>query len=677
MRGWLDPEGTAQARLRAGGERSSRHGAFAERALQLDMAEGDLFVAWELARLAKGLDEDELPALASVVLASLLARSRGSTRLPLPDPGVPREREPLDDLLAPLGVDDRLRATARALVREMQDPVPGRDARLAGLVGGVADHRPLVLDDGCLYHQRAWELERRLAYALATRLGTPGGDGADARRLVDDVEAAPPRTPDGSTVRLSDAQRDAVVAALDGRLTVISGEPGTGKTSIVVSILRALARRQDPPLDRVALAAPTGKAADRMRASVETALRRIERPALSDAALLRARPAPGTLHRLLGYSPRSGRFRHHERNPLAARFVIVDESSMIDLELADRLLRALSSDAQLVLLGDARQLPSVDAGAVFRDVLHCGGARARELQDSYRMDPRQPAGRHILQVARSIGNEEPRALWSGHEAIRVRARETEIAFEGVELIEPSGPRDRERVLACWYDRRIGALEGLDSWRARAWRLDGDRVHEDDVADLDRLLAHFERSRMLCVTRGRNRGVEAVNAWFHARAAEEVRAADMEGRGAELVPGEPVLVHRNDYHRNLFNGDTGVVVRVRHAGGGGGAHPPPPHLAAVFRRDDHLVSFPLDAVHGLLEPAWAVTVHKAQGSEHAHVAVLLPTVDTPLLTRELLYTAMTRASVSVLVIGTRAMLEVGVRRGFERSSGLAARVAQGG
>lgn len=621
-----------------------------------EITDDRIFLAIEIARLATGLSPDEERALAFVVLATLAELARGSTRLPIASVSAALER---------LGAPGDVRARARALVDEMRGP----SERLSPLAGGHGDYRPLVIDDDCIYHQRMRELEVRVAQLLALRLRAPriASRRAAAERAVAEVVASPPLVR-GKKLRLSAEQRRAIEAALEAPMTVISGGPGTGKTSIVVSILRALVRIGDVPVESIALAAPTGRAADRMRRSIEQALRALAQPAFEDLKLLRAVPPARTLHRLLGYSPRSGRYRHHEQNRLAERFVLVDESSMIDLALTDRLLRALRPEAQLVLLGDADQLPSVEAGAVFRDLSEHAGDRAALLTQSHRMDPKDPSGRAVLTIAKRIDQGKADALFTpGRDGIAVvdRARAGEVAFDAVELVRIATSAERDEVWERWWRERVRTADAA-RLVGRRWHLDDGAFRADDVAALRQLFAHMESARILCITRSdvRPSGVGAVNAWFHDRAQRPTRRRA--GAPPSPLAGEPVIVTHNDYDKALFNGDQGVVLEVESAG-----HR---RLAAVFRRDPGFVAFPLEAVRPLIELAYATTVHKAQGSEHVHVAVVLPEdPEHPLLTREILYTAVTRASRSVLFVGSPEALRSGTTSRIDRHTGLASRL----
>ncbi|MFW5925695.1 MAG: ATP-dependent DNA helicase, partial [Myxococcota bacterium] len=604
---------------------------------RLDLREETLLLAEELAGLPADLSPERRRALMHLIVASMVSLSRGSTRLPLTG----EEPVILGPLLEQLGLTEDERGAVERLASALVAEGPGD---CAAVVGHADAHRPLLAVDGHLYHHKSWVLEGRVAQRLSERLGAPLVECA-AEAAVADVEADPPRV-GGRRMKLSSEQRAAITLALRAPLSVISGGPGTGKTSIVVSILRALSRLAEPPLESVVLAAPTGKAADRMRQSVAGALGRLTEPAFADRALLREPPPALTLHRLLGYSPRTGRYRHHERNPIHPRFVVVDESSMIDLALMDRLLRALPSDGRLVLLGDARQLPSVDAGAVFRDLSGLGGERMVTLTHSYRMDPSDPAGRHILGTAMRVdasdadGLLEPRSGKARVAPIRVASHPGDVTFDGVELVEATGSRDRQAVFERWAEHQAEALPDRTALVQRTWPLQDGRLEANARADMERLFDHHERFRVLCLTVGRATGVDALNDWFRAWDADG-------GRRAGPGPGTPLMVLRNDYDRGLFNGDQGLALRSDEG------------PVAVFRRDATFAAFPLESVQPIVGPAWAITVHKAQGSECDHGMVVLPDTDTPLLTRELLYTALTRSRRSVLLVGARQTLRTGV------------------
>ncbi len=611
----LSPHGTARLRFaELGGGAAAQVdelGAFfrglARGAGVHELGDDSLYLAEELVRLSSFGGERDRRALAVALVALLAALRQGSTRLPLGG-GV---GGPLGRQIKALAKEGGLELDVRTLVADI--------GRLAAeltfdrLIGRGDEHRPMVVDDGCLYLQRMWFHERALVDRVRARL-------SGERPATPTFELSP---------RLSDEQRHAVLTALSDPLTLITGGPGTGKTAVVTSLVGA-AIDQGTALAAIAVAAPTGKAVNRL------------------GRALPAGPAPATLHRLLGWQPTTGRFRHHENDPLPASLVIVDEASMIDLVLMERLLRAVRPDARLVLLGDADQLPSVDAGSVFRDLCAALPDRTCRLTRSYRMDPADPAGRAVLGLARRINSGEP--------PLPLPAEDT----AHVTHVDAGSPAAVARYVATWYRERWRAGGEMDELARRSYHFHGGQLDPADDAPLRRMFALAEQSRLLTATRRLAGGSEAINRQLHDLV---LAGSTLEGR-VDLYPGEPVLVGVNDYQRGLYNGDQGMIARVVEDGGA-------QHFRAVFPRGDGWAVFSIDALRSHLELAFAMTVHKAQGSELDHVALLLPSRDLPLLGRELLYTAITRARRSVTLVGTTKLIELAASRPAERSSGLAA------
>jgi exodeoxyribonuclease V alpha subunit len=654
----LSPLGTARQRLASGGGStapgaSQRAGYPVELLSALrdaDLGEESLFLAWQLAAWAEGLSPAERHALTAVIVRALISVAEGSTRLP---------------------VD----AATRALL-----------ARAPEVVGAPGDRRPFIVENGHLYQQRLLACEDRLAALLRARLagGALIAAAAAERALGLTIDSARPRP--------TDEQAAAVRAALRGRLTVVSGGPGTGKTTIVLAIVRALGRL-GLPVEALALAAPTGKAANRLAESIKQGLARMGALEAVDRRLAEALPEAQTIHRLLAYSPRSGTFHHHQNNRLAQKVVIVDESSMIDLSLMERLARAVADDARLILLGDADQLASVEAGAVFRDLTPL----ALRLTRSHRVDPEADAGRRLLQLAAAIrdgsGGAPPArpssslpsgappalsptssppptppalsrsSLSSSPMAALITERPSAAAlrFEAVELLPPAG---REALLDRWHAERVAWSPETESLVRAPFRLHEGAFDADDQARLERLQQQVQSVRILCVTHGRPTGTLAVNQSLHRRHGG--------GRQPPFALGEPVMMLHNDYERGLFNGDQGVVIRLREDGlqsPGRAAR-----LAAAFPTRSGWAAWPLDSFGDALELSFAMTVHKAQGSEHDVVALLLPETPIPLLTRELLYTAITRARRAVVICGSPDVLAAAAAATTERSSGLQAKVS---
>ncbi len=569
-----------------------------------DLDESGAFVAWQLARLPRGLTEAERDALAILVGRLLAAQSRGSTRVAVGD-------------------DDRARlARANELVGQAQ----------------TTGATPLVLDGRYFYTQRAHACEGRVAARLAARRQAGPFSPMDLHQAVDAAAALGAPTP-------SDEQKAAVVAALGRRLGVISGGPGTGKTTTALLLVRSLARLGVAPA-AIALAAPTGKAKSRLEEDFRARLGSLRDPPLPDRELLALCPEAQTLHHLLGATAGPDGFRRAARDPLPYRAVIVDESSMIDLVLMDRLLDALPDACQLVLLGDADQLPSVSAGAVFRDL----GALSTRLLRGYRADPAQPAGSQLVALAQEV---RAGAADAAAALCSTRGNAGEHRRQGAEHL---ASEQRDELLRQHHARLFDVADcaGLID---RTYAGSGDVFAGEDAARLDALAAHLGKTRVLTVTRQGLAGVERCNAFLH----------DLHGGGPSLLAGEPVLMLRNDYERGLWNGDQGIAVRARRPGQATA-------MVCAFRSRQGWLAVDPWAVGPALGLGYALTVHKAQGSEYDEVLLLLPDYACPLLTRELVYTAISRARGSVVVCGSLDIFKLGVAAREDRGSGIGERLA---
>jgi len=381
-------------------------------------------------------------------------------------------------------------------------------------------------------------------------------------------------------------------------------------------------------------------------------------------------PEPRTLHRLLGYSPSSGRFYHHENNRLAEKIVIVDEASMIDLALMERLVRSLRDDSRLILLGDAHQLPSVEAGAVLRDLLKVreedprAGPPAVILEKSHRMRADDPCGSNLLSVAHKIDQgETPRfdIERSGDDVVVQRGSVNKLKFEGVEFIAtPAESTVLNDFLQRWEKEGGQAPPDLGKLVDHTYVHSGNEFSGDDQQKLRELFAYWGSFRVLCVTRVLPAGSDRINEWFHRRALDRL---DWRPGDDRFLAGEPVMMQVNDYQRMIFNGDQGVILKVADRGWG---RPAP---MAVFRRSDGFTAFHLESLRSSLALSYAMTVHKAQGSEFDRVALFLPDRDLPINTREILYTALTRARKSAVILGARDIFEVGIKKTMERDSGI--------
>lgn len=646
----LSPRGTAaQQFLRAHGDTDCARGddrgrldslgalfaALARGAREHDLGDESLHMAEEVVRLTQYIGDTERRALAIALLASMVSARRGSTRLPLGGGA----NGPLGKLVASILGAAELDLRPAEVVRDIVSLSTG--LTFDRLIGKAGEYRPLIVHDGCLYAQRWLAYEQALVERIRTRVAAPEPVVATLDTALAEVAAS-------AAFELSDEQRAAVRLALSTPLSIVTGGPGTGKTAIVVSILRVAARLGVEP-DRIAVAGPTGKSVNRLATAIRAGLEGARAPHEIDQRLLAHCPEPATVHRLLGYLPQSRAFRQHENNPLRAELIVVDESSMIDLALMDRLLRALRPGARLVLVGDAEQLPSVDAGAVLRDLASALPAHTALLRTSFRMDPSDPAGREILTAAQRV-NQGKSPLG--------RAR-----GKAVRLHDTAGdPGAAQAFVDAWFAEHIAGDAELQELGAREYRADGGRIVDEDQAAIAAMLDRYAARRILTVTRRQATGADALNRRMHEHV---LRGASLER--AELYPGEPILMRTNDYQRGLFNGDQGLIARVRERGQG-------QHFRAVFPASgpgDGARVFPLEPLRTHVELAFAMTVHMSQGSELDDIAVILPGRDVPLLTREMLYTAITRARRSVVLVGSDALLRIAASRTVERFSGIAA------
>ena len=518
---------------------------------------------------------------------------------------------------------------------------------------------PLVLDR-CdrLYLGRYWDYEQQVATRVR-ELAAGWAPGVDRALLAAGLARLFPEPADGSI----DWQRVAAAMAVLRPLCVVSGGPGTGKTRTVTACLALLieqGRARGQGL-RIALAAPTGKAAARLTESIAQASAQLLRSAALDADTAAAIPTEAaTLHRLLGVTPGRAAPRHGPANPLHLDLCVVDEASMLDLPLAARLLAALPADCRLILLGDRGQLASVQAGAVLADL--CGR----------RDEPRwSPALAGVLAEvgavpAAAAPGQAPAHRAHGHpglgDAIALLRRSyrflpgSGIHALGSAIAAGDGAGAVAACAAAPTDARRLDLEGPALAAFIADFVVPRQRRVLDAADPAAALAALGTWRILCAVNEGPAGLGALN-----RVAERALAAAGvidPGQGA-LYAGRPLLVTANDYDLRLYNGDLGLLLPDPAAGG---------ELAAWFMTATGLRRL---SPHRLpaVETLYAMTVHKSQGSEFDEVLLVLPGHDSRVLTRELIYTGVTRARHSVTLIAGAERLGLAVTRTVQRSSGL--------
>jgi exodeoxyribonuclease V alpha subunit len=512
---------------------------------------------------------------------------------------------------------------------------------------------PLVMDEhGRLYLMRYWRYQRRLAEALKRRALVPA-DKVDAPLLEEGLARLFPTDVQGDP---GDRQRLAAEMSVRRRLAVVSGGPGTGKTYTVARILallieQALAAGDTAP--RMVLAAPTGKAAARLKEALTRAKTagsagglRCPREVLT---LLPEEAA--TLHRVL--QPRGDdptRFRHGAERPLPAEVVVIDESSMVDLALMTKMVEAVAQQARLILLGDKDQLASVEAGAIFGDICRAGLESAPIGSEAGGPPgPQENRRRHRNGFRGCV-------VHLSH-SYRFGARSGIGALAGA-----VNAGDADRALAVLGDPRFGDATLLSPAEPHAVaariepfvrRYFQPLLDEHDTAGMLRRLGRF---RILCAHR---RGTEG-SAWINQLTTVLLKRRTGVDTASEWYPGRPVMVLRNDYQLRLFNGDVGII-----AGGDGGTD----RLRAVFSNGEGRPRELPPSRLPLHETVYAMTVHKSQGSEFDHLLVVLPSHPSPVVTRELLYTAVTRARERVTILATEAMLRHALATPIQRASGL--------
>jgi len=510
-----------------------------------------------------------------------------------------------------------------------------------GLTGPT--DRPLRLVDGLLYLDRYWRQEEQVRVELEARAArTP--PYVDESRLSEALRRFFPGD-------APDHQRLAAAACATGWVTVVAGGPGTGKTTTVARLLAVLDAVLDPP-PRVALAAPTGKAAARLQQAVAE-----ESERLTARGLPAPRPtAASTLHRLLGWRRGShSRFRHDRSNRLPYDVVVVDETSMVSLTLMARLLEAVRPDARLVLVGDPDQLASVEAGAVLGDLV----ARPPRPWP----DPRADHGAALLPA--DVGTAAEVNAELRNDVVRLR---TTYRFggtiaslaEAIRLGRPddvltalrSGQPDVEFLESVSLDARTPL--GVEALRRDVETAGRALVSAARAGDVTGALNALERHRLLCAHRLGPYGVARWSAEVERWLAPVIEGNVAEG---EWYVGRPLLVTANDYALKLYNGDTGVIVD-------GDSRGP----FAAFRQGGDTMLLPPTRLSAV-QTVYAMTVHRGQGSQFQRVSVLLPPGDSPLLTRELLYTAVTRAREFVRVVGSEEAVRAAVERPIVRASGL--------
>jgi exodeoxyribonuclease V alpha subunit len=522
----------------------------------------------------------------------------------------------------------------------------------SSVVGAPGDFRPLILDDRSrLYLYRYWEYESTLSERI--RILASDSDGSvrqlPKRQVLDRLFPA-------TSTHEPDWQKIAALMACLKPFLVITGSPGTGKTTTLTRILALLLEAQPSPTRRIALAAPTGKAAARLQEAIRTV-----KPLLDCSEAIKAAipEEASTVHRLLGSVPGSVHFRHHQGHLLSADVVVVDEASMLDLPLLSKLVQAMPLKARLILSGDKNQLASVESGAVLGDL--CGPssdncfsrgflddiaayapvwsgpiktARVPGLQDcivrlqkNYRFTGQSDIARLSESVSRGEGSQLLQSLKAG-------------SYKNAGWFSLPGPHDMERELAPFilsgYRNYLEWISSAGTWQD--------------------IFSAFERFRVLCALRQGPYGVTAVNKLIE----DILERAGLISQRRPHYSGHPVMIVQNNHELGLYNGDVGMILPDRERNG---------ELTAVF--PDGFGKFRRFSHQRLpdYETVYAMTVHKSQGSEFGKVLLILSDRDAAVFTRELVYTGVTRAREEVLICSDEEVFRTSVDRSITRTSGL--------
>ncbi len=465
---------------------------------------------------------------------------------------------------------------------------------------------PLIIEQNRLYLHRYWYYENRLAQQLTkmTELKHCDQLKTTTETLLDKYF--------GITATI-DWQRSAAIMAINQNFCIITGGPGTGKTTTVVKILALLQELSDQPL-LIALAAPTGKAAMRLQESIGSNKATLPCTATIKSAIPES---VTTLHRLLGAKPASPYFRHNAKQPLVYDLVVVDEASMVDLALMSKLLDALKPGARLILLGDKDQLASVESGTVLADLTLALPQQTLELRKSHRFDG------DIKKLATAINNQQDIEAWELFQSDN----------ENIALLETD-------LIDYITQQQIAYLQLITK-----------------EADFSEIYKAFNRFQALCATRLGKNSVSDITLAVE-KSLSEKKLIHLSGL---WYSGRPIMITQNNAALQLYNGDIGICLRDKEQDN---------QLRVFFQQADGSIKKYLPARIPHCETVFVMTIHKSQGSEFDEVLIILPETHPPILTKELLYTAITRAKKTIKLVANASVFYSTVRKRVQRVTGLA-------
>ncbi|MGO2434453.1 MAG: exodeoxyribonuclease V subunit alpha [Serratia proteamaculans] len=593
----------------------------------------------QFARVVAGSDEPEM-----LLAAACLSAEAGAGHVCLM----------LEQLLPENLFDGRQPELAQAAwLAAGQLDVAGWQQRLSAsaAVGDGSTAMPMVLQQQRLYLQRMWQNEGEVAEFISSDSLPQAVEEAELRAILDQLF--------GETTDEPDWQKIAAAVAATRRIAVISGGPGTGKTTTVAKLLAALVQLAEGRRLRIQLAAPTGKAAARLTESLGSAGKQL---ALTPEQRALFPSEASTLHRLLGAQPNSQRMRYHSGNRLHLDVLVVDEASMVDLPMMARLIAALPAQARVIFLGDRDQLASVEAGAVLGDI-------CRFAEQGYSVARAEQLSRLTGCLLQGESAQAEAAVRDSLCLLRKSYRFD--ANSGIGQLASAVNTGNGKLALAALDGRFSDVSGYPLAETQDYQalldacVTGYRDYLQQVvagADAVAVLAAFARFQVLCALREGPFGIAGLNERIETGLQRAGLIQRKPGAAGRWYSGRPVMIGRNDSALGLFNGDIGIALRDETG-----------ELRVHFQLPDGSIKSVQPSRLPAHETAYAMTVHKSQGSEFDHTVLVLPNHFLPVLTRELVYTAITRARRQLSLYAIDTVLMRAIRTPTQRRSGLAERL----
>lgn len=528
------------------------------------------------------------------------------------------------------------------------------------------EYMPLILDESggrrLLYFQKYYVHESRFKKRMEAFLNAAVSFKIPEQKVDDLLEEIHSPSlairvgPDNTPISRDPQQLEAIRLALTSQFSIISGGPGTGKTSLMVNILRCLVRA-GVPVSHIIFGAPTGRAAQRMTETVHSNIATIQEPSSEDSDLLNLNGS--TLHKILRYRSVEHEFYYRDTNPLPASVILIDEISMVDVVMLDKFLQAVDpAKTKLIFLGDRDQLPSVEAGSVFAEMVP-DGTRASKFKDRFVVLRKvYRSGVHLLELANqtNTGAFPPFTAVTFENALS--SGPDQWAFVSAESFD----KWQEHLYHWTRYQYLSPLSGNEkSFKEliiKAGEMTADRIVSSEQGRfvLDHIFMAVERARILSFVRKGIYGCTVINTLIANYLINEFDP--LARRKSDVFSGAMIIITRNDYSKDLFNGDVGVVIKDANG-----------TYRVFFHRSGSYISFPVNLLPSW-ELAFAMTVHKSQGSEFDDVMLVLPDNENHrLLTRQIVYTGITRAKKRVLLYGSRSALNNALKKKIERQSGL--------